>query len=85
MLTSHQQSAAVESSSQTRDDSVRLLVGTCGEGPCGAAEDVTGGRLGESDLAVVVGEHVVANLACYVAVGSLRVDCEGFGGVAGPD
>lgn len=84
MLTSHQQGATVESSGQTRDDSVRLAVGACGERTGRAAEDVAGCGLLESDGVVCVREGVVVHLAGYVAVGGLRVDSEGLGGVARP-
>lgn len=84
MLTRHQQSAAVESRGQTRDDSVRLLIGAGGEGPRRAAEDISGRGFGEGDGAVGVGQGVVVHLAVDVAEGCLRVDCEGLGSVAGP-
>jgi hypothetical protein len=85
VLASHQQSAAVESSSQARDNRVLLRVTASGERPGRAAEDVTCCGFWEGDGAVCVGEDIVANLADYVTVRGLRVDCERLGGVAGPD
>lgn len=85
LFASNQQSAPVERCCQARDDSVRLGVRACGERTRRAAEDVAGGRFLESDAVVGVGEGVVLYLAGDVAEGGLRVDCEGLGGVAGPD
>lgn len=85
VLASHQQSATVESSGQARDDSVRLAIGARGERAGRAAEDVTGCGLLEGNGIACVRQDIVANLAGDVAVGGLRVDCEGLGGVAGPD
>jgi hypothetical protein len=85
VLTSHQQSTTVESCGETWDDSVRLAVGSCGERSGRAAEDVAGRGFLERDGVVGVREGVVGYLAGDVAVGGLRVDCEGLGGVAGPD
>jgi hypothetical protein len=85
VLTSHQQSATVESSGESWDDSVRFAVGAGGEWACRAAEDVAGCGLLESDCVIGVREGVVGHLAGDVAVGGLRVDREGLGGVARPD
>lgn len=84
LLARQQQSASVESSGQTWNDSVRLAVGACGERPGRAAEDVTGGWPLECDGVVRIRESVVFDLASYIAVGGLRVDRERLGRVAGP-
>ena len=54
LLTSHQQCATVESSGETRDDSIRLAVGACRERSGRAAEDVAGCRLLEGDGVTLV-------------------------------
>lgn len=84
LLARQQQSASVESSGQTWNDSVRLAVGARGERPGRAAEDVTGGWPLECDGVVRIRESVVFDLASYIAVGGLRVDRERLGRVAGP-
>lgn len=84
LLTRQQQSASVESSGQTWDDSVGLAVGARGERSGRAAEDVAGCWPLELDGVVRVRECVVGDLAVYVAVGGLRVDRERLGGVSGP-
>lgn len=85
ILTSNQESTAVESSRQARDHSIHLSVGACGEWTRRAAEDVTRSGLGEGDGAVIVGEQVVLDAAGDIAEGCLRVDYEVFVGVACPD
>ena len=84
LLTRQQQSASVESSGQTRDDSVGLAVGTRGERTGRAAEDVAGCWPLEGDGVVCVRQGVIDHLAGYAAVGGLRVDRERLGRVAGP-
>lgn len=68
MLTRQQQSAPVECSGQTWDDSVRLAVGARGERSGRAAEDVAGCRLLEGDGTVLVGQSVVLYFPFYIAV-----------------
>jgi hypothetical protein len=85
VLTSHQQSATVESSGETWDDSVCLAIGARGERSSRAAENVAGRGFLEIDGVVDVREGIVGHLTSDIAVRGLRVDREGLGGVAGPD
>lgn len=76
---------AVESGAQAGDQSAEFYVGADDEGTRGAAEDISGGRLGEGETVAEVEEGGGVDLAGDGAPGCLRVDGELLRRVLGPD